>query len=70
MKPQTPTIRAETIGKLYKAFDAKKISMTEVNFVCRVFDERDFYAKNPLAKALPGFEERENRMAEIVKSVE
>lgn len=63
---KAPLIRFETMSALYKALDAKKINGTELNACSRFFDERDYYDKNPSAKMLPGFMERESMVSDIL----
>lgn len=54
------------MGALYAQL-GKAINQTELAFVSRVFNERDFYDTNPLAKMVPGWPERESAAGEIIR---
>lgn len=70
MKNQKPlTIRQQMAARLMQAFVNKEITARECLLPIRLFMERDHYARNPYAKMRPGFFDRENEVAEILRKI-
>lgn len=63
------TVRQETCAKLRQAFIDKQITIRECVLPAILFRERDIYARNPRAKMRPGFFERENEVADILRKI-